>query len=244
MALSVDGARKLIDVAKRSKVVLGVNFALRQHPGLQELKQEISSRGLGDIIQIYVHLSRKSYQGEGWWRDQFHSGPMCLMDLGVQGLDLLMWLSGRPALEVSAIGIGGRDDQTLNVAVAVAVNFSSGAQGIVSANNTANRAENFIMVQGSDKQVVAEMSWPDGDGSLKLRRFQAGKEEEKRYDPLDLYQVSAQNFNNAVLGFGKYSPCCEETYPVVESCCAAIESLQNGRTIRAGEIQRVSGARF
>ena len=108
MALSVDGARKLIDVAKRSKVVLGVNFALRQHPGLQELKQEISSRGLGEIIQIYIHLSRKSYQGEGWWRDQFHSGPMCLMDLGVQGLDLLCGFQASPLtkLQPSATGAG------------------------------------------------------------------------------------------------------------------------------------------
>jgi len=244
MALSVDGAHKLIEAAKKRNVVLGVNCPLRQHPGLQELKQEIRGRLMGELIQVNVHLSRKGFQREGWWRDQFHSGPMCLMDLGVQSIDLLMWLVGERALEVTSIGRGGRDDQNLNVAITVSINFPGGAQGVSSANNLAAAAPGFILVQGTEKQALGELNWPEGDGSLKLKKTKAGIEEEKRYEPMDLFITAAQNFNAAVAGKANYSPCCEETYPVVEASCAAIESLKNGKTIRAGEILRVSGQRF
>lgn len=244
MALSVDGAHKLIDAAKRKNVVLGVNCPLRQHPALQELKQVIQNRLMGELVQLNVYLGRKGLQREGWWRDQFHSGPMCLMDLGVQGIDLLLWLVGERALEVTSLGCGGKDDQTLNVSITVTINFPGGAQGVSSANNLAKSSPGFILVQGTEMQTLAELDWPEGDGSLKLKRSKAGIEEEKNCEPIDLFMAAARNFNSAVIGEAGYSPCGEENYPVVETCCAAIESLKNGKTVRAGEIQRVSGQRF
>jgi len=244
MALSVDGVHKLIDAAAKNKVTLGVNFPLRQHPGLQELKNEITSRGLGDIIQVYVHLSRKTYQGQGWWRDQFHAGPMCLMDLGVQGIDLLLWLAGARALEVATVGRGGKDDQTLNIASLISMTLTDSGQGLVSSNNYALGDPNFVFLQGTEKAALIELNWPEGDGSLKVRKLKAGSQEEKAYPPIDLLKACAQNFIAAVQGKAKFTPCCEETYPVVEATCAAIESLKSGKSVKAGEIQRISGARF
>jgi len=244
MALSMDGAHKLIDAAGKKKVILGVNFALRQHPGLQEIKRDIQDKCLGNIIQIHAHLSRSTCQGEGWRGDQFHSGPMCLMDLGVQGIDLAVWFTGERAQEVAVIGRGGRDDHTLNVSAMVSIYFPSGAQAAVSCSNMSGGAGNFIAVRGSEKQVLVEMNWPEGDGSVRIRKAQSGREEEKRYDPMDLCMVTAQNFNSAVQGQMTFSPCCVETYPVVEATCAAIESLKGGRSIRAGQVLRVFGMRF
>ena len=241
MSLSADGAHKLIDIARKKNLVLGVNFPLRQHPALRELREEIINDRLGVIIQIYAHLCRINPQAPGWWHDEFHAGPMCMMDLGVQGLDLLVWLAGEKADEVSAIGWGGAGGQSLNVSVAISVNFSSGAQGAVSSNNYSVGEPNLVMVQGSNQGVVLEMNWPDGDGAFKLRKRASGIEEEKRYEAMDLNQLAAQNFCMAVSEKIRYNPCCEETYPVVESCCAAIESLRSGRAIRVGEISRVSG---
>jgi predicted dehydrogenase len=244
MSLSVDGAHKLIDIAHKKNVMLGANFPLRQHPALRELHEEIKNDRLGDITQVYVQLGRKNPQAPGWWHDQFHAGPMCLMDLGVQGLDLLIWLVAQKAIEVSTIGWGGRDDQALNVSVAVSAYFGNGAQGMVSSTNVNAGEPNLVMVQGSQEQATVEMNWPEGDGAFRLRRRFSGHEEEKRFEALDLDRMTAQNFCMAVSEKIKYNPCCEETYPVVECCCAAIESLRSGRAVRVGEIFRTSGSQY
>lgn len=241
MSLSLDGVRKLIDIAHKKNVVLGVNFPLRQHPALRELQAEFRNGQPANITNIYVSLGRKNAQAQGWWRDQFHCGPMCLMDLGVQALDLLAWMTGEKPAEVSAIGQGGGDDQSLNLSVAVSVNFLNGAQGMVSSSNLTAGDPGLMIVQAGQKQAVLEMNWPEGDGAFRLRLQGSGREQEKKFEPMDLNQASAQNFCAAVSDRIKYSPCCEETYPVVESCCAAIESLLSGKAVRMGEFSRVSG---
>jgi len=244
IALSVDGAHKLAEVAHRKKVKLGTCFPLRHHPALRELKEEIGKGELAELIQAYVYLSRGRLQEKDWWKDQFHSGPMCMMDLGLQGIDLLLWLTGKKAIEVSAIGKGGQADDCLNTAVVICINFENGAFGVASSNNLARGDINFLSLQGFNQQALLQMSWPDGDGSFRLIRRSAVREEEKRYEPVDLYKVLAENFNQAVLGQAGFSPTPEECYPTVEACCAGIESLKNGRAVKCGEIHRVTAPKY
>ncbi len=244
IALSVDGAHKLAEAAARKEVRLGTCFPLRHHPALKELKDDLSRGELGELIQAYVYLSRGKAPEQAWWRDQFHSGPMCMMDLGLQGLDLLFWMIGKRAREVSALGTGGQSDDCVNTAVSVSINFEGGATGIASSNNISAGETNFLLIQGTGKQIQAQINWPDGDGTFKLIRRSGGRGEEKRYEPVDLYKILAENFNRAVLGKGDFPPAAEECYPVVEACCAGIASLKKGRVVKVGEIQRVSAPRY
>ncbi len=244
MALSVDGAHKVIEVARRKSLLLGVNFPLRHHPGLRELREELEQGKLGELVHLFIHLSRRRYQGEGWWRDQFHAGPMALMDLGVQGIDLALWLIAERAVEVFTLGRGGKDDESLNTAVAIAFNFENGTQAMISSSNMASGDSNLLFVQGTEKQVIIEMNWPDGDGSFRIRYRRGGEEAEKTYPPIDLYQMTVEKFTQAVLGKTRYSPDGTDAYPVVEASCSAIESLKSSRTIKIGEILRVTGSRY
>jgi len=239
IALSVDGAHKLTEAARRKNLILGTCFPLRHHPCLRGIQEEIRSGLIGELIQAYVYLSRGKIQEKDWWKDQFHSGPMCLMDLGLYGIDLLLWLAGKRALEVFAFGKGGQSDTELNTSVVVSLNFEGDGIGVVSANNLIQGQANLIVIQGTKEQITIEINWPEGDSVFKLRRNKNGVVQESWYEPLDLYQVLVDNFNQAVQGIGSYSPCCEESYSVVEASCAAIESMKSGRTIKAGEIQRV-----
>ncbi len=244
IALSADGVHKLTEVAHRKKVTLGTSFPLRHHPGLKELKDDLTKGAFGDLIHIYVLLSREKQMDKPWWKDQFHSGPMCLMDLGLQGIDLMIWLAGTKPVEVSTVGKGGQSDDSLNIAATISVNFDSGATGAISASNMVKGDRNLVLLQGSEKQALVEMNWPEGDGAFQIRMRPAGKDEEKKYEPVNLYKLLAENFNQAVLGKETYSPTPEESYPVVEVCCAAIESLKSGRAVRVGQVQRVTGPRF
>jgi len=244
IALSVDGAHKLIEAVKRKGLKLGVNFPLRHHPALQELKEKIKTNELGEPTQVYIYLSRKKIPEQNWWRDQFHAGPMCLMDLGIQGIDLVIWLLGRKAQELSVLGLGGKDDESLNRAVIVSVNFEGDNQGIVNSSNLGIGGHNLVIVQRADEQILVEMNWPEGDGIFKIRTKTEGKVEEKKFDALDLYQLSLWNFNQAVKGGQEYSPDLDQTYLGVEVCCCAIESLKSGKVVKVGEVLRVTGSRF
>ncbi len=244
MALSVDGANKIIETARKRGVRMGVNFPLRHHPGLQELRKQIQAESLGEPVEVYIHLNRRHYQGEGWWRDQFHAGPMALMDLGVQGIDLLLWLVGERAVEVVSLGRGGKDDESLNIAISVSINFENGTQGLVFSSNLARGDSSLIIAQGTEKQVLVEMNWPEGDGRFHFRWREEEQMKEEEYPSYNLYKLTAQSFSQAVLGKENYSPCGEDAFPVVEACCCAIESLKSQKLVKVGEILRVTGARY
>jgi predicted dehydrogenase len=241
MSLSPDGAHKLLEIAHKKNLVVGVNFPLRQHPALCELQSGIKSGRLGKLVHAYAHLSRANPQPSGWWRDQLHSGPMCLMDLGVQALDLLLWMLGEKAREVSAIGEFQGQDQPLNLSVSMSMDFHGGAQAALTCSNRGSAEPSLLVVHGTLGSVSVEMDWPDGDGLFKTFSRAAGFKDEKTSESLDLNLASARNFCLAVSEKIRYNPCCEETYPVVETCCAAIESLRVGRSVKVGEILRVSG---
>jgi len=147
-------------------------------------------------------------------------------------------------VEVVSLGRGGKDDESLNIAISVSIIFENGTQGLIFSSNLARGDSNLIIAQGTDKQVMVEMNWPEGDGRFHFRWREGDQEQEKEYPAYDLYQLTVQSFSRAVLGKENYSPCGEDAFPAVEVCCSAIESLKSQKLVKVGEILRVTGARY
>lgn len=244
LAMSLDGVHKLAETARKYNLKIGCVFPLRFHPALKELQAEIKQGSLGELIQAEVYLSRGKIPEKDWCKDQFHSGPMCLMDLGLHGIDLMLWLTGKKVKEVFATGKGGQSDDILNTAIMLGLNFEDDTMGLVSANNQVRGETGLVIVHGSEEELLLEMHWPEGDGEFVLWSVSQGLARKKRWEPLDLYQLLAENFNLAVQGKASYAPGCEENYSVVETCCSAIESLKNGRIQKVGELPRVSASKY
>src|SRR4030042_228896 len=67
MALSVDGAHKLVEAAKKNEVKLGIGFHLRHHPVHQAAREMIAAGEVGDIVFCSAQFAMGFPWGGGWW---------------------------------------------------------------------------------------------------------------------------------------------------------------------------------
>lgn len=243
LAQSVDGARKLIESAKQHGVKLGVAYPLRHHPGFRKLKEEISSGSIGEILIFNVELTRSKIPQKPWWKDQFHCGPLSLMDLGIQAIDLICWLKSVRIKEVFALSNASKEDN-LATMLTIGLAFEDKAQGAISVSNLISASPNQVFIRGTKKTVIVEFNWPEKDSSFRFRYLEGDKEDEFLSEPVDLYFLELESFNQAVLGKAGFSPEGEEGYSVVETTCAVIESIKDSRLVKVGEVQRVAGLRY
>jgi predicted dehydrogenase len=110
LALSAAGVQRVIDAADAAgkTVVTGMNHRFR--PDAVALRAFVAGGELGEIQSIRGSwLNRKVPLARTTWRQRpEEAGGGALMDLGVQALDLALWLVGNPTVtRVSAIAFAG-----------------------------------------------------------------------------------------------------------------------------------------
>jgi len=110
MALSVEEAKAMISAAERTGRRLTVGFHNRFRPECQILKSLADQGTLGEIYYARVSMLRRSgIPGYGsWFTDKKLAGGGSLMDSGVHGLDLVLWLMGQ-ARPSSILGVTFRE---------------------------------------------------------------------------------------------------------------------------------------
>jgi predicted dehydrogenase len=100
LALDADAAAKVVAAAERSEKALVVAMNNRYRPDTQALKPFVSGGELGDVFLTRgAWLNRKIRVLRPTWRHKLATaGGGALMDLGVQTLDLCLWILGYPAV--------------------------------------------------------------------------------------------------------------------------------------------------
>ena len=100
LSLTADGARRVVEAAGEAEGNVVMGLAHRFRPDVSALRAFIAGGELGDLSAVQASwLNRKVRQVRTTWRqlaDQ--AGGGALMDLGVQALDLVLWLLGYPAV--------------------------------------------------------------------------------------------------------------------------------------------------
>lgn len=101
LALTAEGVRRVIDEATRAGRVVMVALNNRYRPDARALRPFIRGGELGEVFQVRVgSLNRKVRTARPTWRhDPATAGGGALMDLGVQTLDLALWMLGYPEVE-------------------------------------------------------------------------------------------------------------------------------------------------
>jgi predicted dehydrogenase len=101
LALTAQGARRVIGEAERGDRVVMVALNNRYRPDARALRPFIRGGELGDVFHVRVgSLNRKVRTARPTWRHSPETaGGGALMDLGVQTLDLALWMLGYPAVE-------------------------------------------------------------------------------------------------------------------------------------------------
>lgn len=106
MTMTVDEARKLVDIAKQKNAVNAVQHNLRYYPVLQQVRQMIAKGDLGDILIAQGTYSQDwlLYDTDWNWRiDTSENGQLRVMgDIGSHWMDMIQHLTGLPITAVCA----------------------------------------------------------------------------------------------------------------------------------------------
>ena len=105
MALTMDENRAIRDAIAAAGVKSIVSFVLRWNPLLETLRSLLAQNAIGQMLYVevdYWHGLGPWYTGWGWAHTVKTGGSANLL-AGCHAIDALRWLSGREAVEVSAM---------------------------------------------------------------------------------------------------------------------------------------------
>lgn len=97
LALTAAGAERILEMeGADSRLMIGMNQRFR--PDAQALRSFVSGGDLGEIFYVRAGwLNRRTGRGRKSWRQKKSAaGGGAFMDLGIQMLDLALWLMGYP----------------------------------------------------------------------------------------------------------------------------------------------------
>lgn len=110
LALTAQGARRVVEAASRAGRKLVVGLPHRFRPEASALRAHVAGGGMGTVRALRgIWLTRKvPVPRAGWRQDPALSGGGALMDLGLPALDLCLWLAGYPAVRrVTCVTVPG-----------------------------------------------------------------------------------------------------------------------------------------
>ncbi len=134
----LEAADELIAVCERQRVKLGVVSQLRFCDASQKAKSALGAQVLGRLVlgDLYMKFYRgQEYYDSATWRGTKALDGGALMNQGVHGLDLLLWMMG-PVAEVRGHALSlARRIEVEDTAAAV-VRYRCGAIGVIEATTS------------------------------------------------------------------------------------------------------------
>jgi predicted dehydrogenase len=159
MALTSEESKEIAAFCKEQGVKLGVGLMMRFHSYHQEMKKLIAEGKLGDIVSMRAQLTCWYPDIPGNWRQQkATSGGGSLMDMGIHCADLLQYISGMKAVEVTSMS----GTQIFNYEVedggSIIMRMENGAVAYVDANFNIpdDAAVCKLEIYGTEGSVFAE----------------------------------------------------------------------------------------
>lgn len=239
MALSADGANKLVEKARHQGVLLGVVFNFRFHSAMAELKRRLEDGEIGEVRYIASDLAEPVDFDSAWWGDSQRAGPAALLRLGVHGIDAACWLKRMGVREVICMG-GEEAEEGINIVSTSVMRFEDGTMAQTMGATYFSEPDHRIVVEGDQGRIVVEGDLT-GAGEASLRLCRDGEVERKVFEPEDPVGKMIDAFTEAARGGKDFSPDGSEGKTVVEVTCAAIESMRTKKAHRVGEVPRMSG---
>lgn len=238
LALSVDGAHKLIEKARAQGVRLGLAFQFRFHAAIRELRDRVQAGAIGEVRDVSVDYADKLEWPTNWWSDTIRSGPATVLRFAVHALDLASWICPSPVAEVMAMG-EENPENGINTQARVLLRFADGGLGSAFGSALVGHRRHSIRVDGSRGSI-----WVDGDfcgaEPVRLGEVREGRRTEKEFKPENPVARMLKEFNKSLLDGTEFSPEGKDGKKIVEITCAVIESMKTRRTIKVGEVLRLT----
>lgn len=226
IARTVEEADEMVNAAEAAGSVLHVAQNLRYIAPVVAAREVIGSGALGDIVGVrsaFGHSGPRDWAPDAtWFFDPEASGGGALVDLGIHIIDLVLYVTGLEAAEVSAMTMGAGKD-AVEDAAHVLVRFDGGAIGSVHASWVARPAPDIqLTIFGTAGTLHFDPRSP-----LTLRRAD-GSKQEIELPAVDANPVS--DFARAVAGLGPRGPAATgaDGRAALAIACAAYASASTG----------------
>lgn len=159
LALSAEGAARVVAAAERTRRALMVAMNNRYRPDAQALRPFLQGGELGEVFLMKsAWLNHKVRVARPTWRHRREmAGGGAWMDLGVQVLDLCLWLLGHPRVERLMAQVHPGEGMEVEDAALVALRLATGT--------AVSLAVSWSLVADRDRHYVRLLA-TRGSGSL------------------------------------------------------------------------------
>jgi 1,5-anhydro-D-fructose reductase (1,5-anhydro-D-mannitol-forming) len=236
LALSVDGARRMVAAAAAAGVKMGTNHHLRNAATHRKMRQLIQSGSIGQPLAARVfHAVYLPPHLQGWRIDRPEAGGGVTLDITVHDADTLRFVLGDEVTEVTAMtasqgmGRAGLEDAVMGV-----MRFGNGTIAQFHDAFTAPHAYTGFEVHGAEGSLYGrDVMTQRPVGTVTMRRGES--EEEVLVEHENLYERSVRCFNAAIRGEGEPAASGADGVRSLAVAMAVRESAQTGRTVRIAD---------
>jgi 1,5-anhydro-D-fructose reductase (1,5-anhydro-D-mannitol-forming) len=233
LAMSLDGARRMVAAAATAGVVLATNHHLRNAATHRTMRGLIESGAIGRPQAARVfHAVFLPPHLQGWRIDRPEAGGGVVLDITVHDADTLRFVLGDEVAEVTAMtashgmGRAGLEDAVMGV-----MRFRDGVIAQFHDAFTAPHAYTGFEVHGTEGSLYGrDVMTQRPIGTVAIRR--EGSEAEVPVDHENLYERSVRCFNAAIRGEGKPAATGADGVRSLAVALAVRESARTGRTVQ------------
>jgi 1,5-anhydro-D-fructose reductase (1,5-anhydro-D-mannitol-forming) len=232
LALSMAGARAMIDACRRAGVVLGTNHHLRNAVAQRTMRDLVASGAVGQPLAARVfHAVWLPPQLQGWRIDRADAGGGVILDITVHDADTLRFVLGEEVAAVTAMTASqGMARAGLEDAVMGVMRFGNGVLAQFHDAFTIRHAHTGFEVHGTDGSLYAtDVMTQRPVGAITLRRD--SEEELIAVAHENLYERSVRLFNAAVRGEGQPAATGEDGLRSLAVALAVREAAASGQTV-------------
>lgn len=159
MTISSESSKELADICDKYGVKIGVGLMMRFHTYHQMMKKLIDDGKLGEIVSMRAQLTCWYPDIPNNWRQQKStSGGGALMDMGIHCVDLLQYISGLKAVEVTSMSGTQIFDYEVEDGGSIIMRMENGAIAYVDSNFNIpdDAAVCKLEIYGTEGSIFAE----------------------------------------------------------------------------------------
>lgn len=237
LAMTGEGARRVVEACRRAGKVLGVGHERRWEPAFEELQRLIDLGALGKLLLFDANVSHDQFRklAADNWRLSPDGAPAGMMTaVGIHLTDLMVHFAG-PAAEVRAQTASMLFAPPAEDLVTANIRFVSGARGILTSLSITPFYGRFTCYGDEGwVEIVSEANVDRGKPTI-LTRVDASGRRQQAFEATDTVTQNFEAWADAVAGRAAYRFTDQE---LIENVClfeAIVASSRGG-----GEPQKLA----
>jgi predicted dehydrogenase len=157
MAITVPQIDAMLEAVDRTGIKLGVIFQRRTYDTSKRVREAIQSGLLGQMTlgdaYLKYYRSPAYYKSAGWRATWELDGGGALMNQGVHGIDLLLWIMGDVESVYAKAEAKVRDIEVEDTCIAL-LTFKNGAYGVIQGTTSSNPGEPTALYLHGEKGTI------------------------------------------------------------------------------------------